>query len=615
MKDVVQAVHEFIENNISFDTLINILRKNAILYNKNKNKFNLRIHSYFGRFGAKCLNDIINVVRDYVEFIHITTKQNIEIQNIGLEDIPNVVSQLDYFGVFNKKLSVSDFISISYLSGINPEGVFDITDFSVRLSLVLSNLFVSKDFHPKFRIGISDCHNDLGLASVSDIGLIAKIENGKKGFQVLVGGALGELPKRAETFIDFSEYDECFKYVVAIMLYVKKFGKVRIKDIIARECFSKYEIENIKNGVDISHLESGDNFVEFSSESVDLGIDYPIRCDGVVFKNQKQSDMFYIETVCDGGDFDLNFVKLLCFISSKFGDGKIIINNRQNFVVPNITITNSYEVKNIFRIFNVKVFDRNTSNIVACTGNFSCNLAIVDSKDISRRIRECVGDTGVNVNFSACPNSSGHHHLGDIGVFTISRSRGKNKILGVIVFGGYGLFNKLPIGRAFAKVPIPIVPMVVKGIIDCYKSSSFLVFQDFVKDNWRELKIKIFDILLDYGYKGSFFYDGLPIRTGSKLDMMFLDLFDIEFVTYKVLKKFSGRDGVYLKMLDRCVRGFIDKVKSYIDIHYLGFPESSYSLLEYLFDVEVILESNIETIRNKVIMEEEYGERNSVYSG
>lgn len=55
--------------------------------------------------------------------------------------------------------------------------------------------------------------------------------------------------------------------------------------------------------------------------------------------------MFYIETVCDGGDFDLNFVKLLCFISSKFGDGKIIINNRQNFVVPNITITNSYEVK------------------------------------------------------------------------------------------------------------------------------------------------------------------------------------------------------------------------------------------------------------------------------
>lgn len=122
MKDVVQAVHEFIENNISFDTLINILRKNAILYNKNKNKFNLRIHSYFGRFGAKCLNDIINVVRDYVEFIHITTKQNIEIQNIALEDIPNVVSQLGCFDVFNKRLSVSDFISISYLSGINPEG-------------------------------------------------------------------------------------------------------------------------------------------------------------------------------------------------------------------------------------------------------------------------------------------------------------------------------------------------------------------------------------------------------------------------------------------------------------------------------------------------------------
>lgn len=221
----------------------------------------------------------------------------------------------------------------------------------------------------------------------------------------------------------------------------------------------------------------------------------------------------------------------------------------------------------------------------------------------------------MNVNFSACPNSSGHHHLGDIGVFTISRSRGKNKILGVIVFGGYGLFNKLPIGRAFAKVPIHIVPMVVKGIIDCYKSSSFLVFQDFVKDNWRELKIKIFDILLDYGYKGSFFYDGLPIRTGSKLDMMFLDLFDIEFVTYKVLKKFSGREGFYLKILNRCVIRFIDKVRSYIDIPYLGFPDNVYVLLNYLFDIEIILESNIETIRNKVIMEEEYGERNSVYSG
>lgn len=79
------------------------------------------------------------------------------------------------------------------------------------------------------------------------------------------------------------------------MLYVKKFGKVRLKDIIARECFSKYEIENIKNGVDISYLESGDNFVEFSSESVDLGIDYPVRCDGVVFKTKNKVICFILK--------------------------------------------------------------------------------------------------------------------------------------------------------------------------------------------------------------------------------------------------------------------------------------------------------------------------------
>ncbi|MFN4246017.1 MAG: hypothetical protein ACK4F9_07760 [Brevinematia bacterium] len=618
MKDLSFYVNSFLEGKISFKDLLDNFRKNNINYHSLSKKFTIRVYSNLGCFDSLILWKINSILPKYICFIHLTTKQNLEIQNIDLSDVPELVVELERIGC-SYKPSVSSFISVSYLSGINPNGVFDVIDFS-RLALkLLTDYFHMKDFHPKFRIGISDSDEDLALAFVSDIGLIAKVQNGEKGFEFVFGGSLGTIPRKASIIFDFVNVEDSLEKLISTLYYIKSFGRVRSKDVLVMNGIQKVveDIQSLEPNVNISSLSfckdvHSNNLTDVMKISkINFGVD-------VVFRSQKQEDKFYIQTIIDNGDIRRDFINLICFISQKFGDKRIIIDNRQNFVIPNLSKSYLREVENILKIFGVSILkeDNAFDNIVSCTSTFSCNLAIVDTKVLSHRIRDLVGKVGIKINISGCPNSSGHHHLGDIGIFTISQFRNKFRVMSIIVFGGYGANSGLPIGRAFAKIPPAILHRIVELIVSSYKSSYCFDFQSFVKKYWKDLKIKIFDYMIRHNsldkFGNSFSVD-LPKREGSFIDKIFLDLFDIEFIVYKLGKKYLNGNDFYLKMLYNIACNFVSKIPI-LNITSLDFPESFDDLLNKLFDIEAVVESNIEFIRNYVILEGLDEKGNSVYS-
>lgn len=619
IQSVLSKIDNFINGEISFDELSKTLRRYKILSNEKNETFTVRIPSKFGVFSSHKLHRMVDLTK--VSFIHLTTKQNIELQNIPPDQLSEILGRLNAIGLFPFETKISDFINVSYLTGINRSGVFDVLEFAILLDRTLSNYISPSSLHPRFRIGISDSDEDLGLAQISDIGLIAKVCNGTQGFEIFFGGSLGEVPRKGNLLFEFEDTLNAVKRVVSLTLCLVSFGKVRAKRLLVAEGRKYVVSESERYFKDVVITTDATAYYNYSFDS--NGVD-AIRMKRVnkrtfvKFVQQKQEDNFFIESLIDNGDIQSDLLKVLCFLSKYYGDGRLIVGNRQNLIVPNLPKNKESEIKNLLELLNVEVANLKVQNIVSCTGTYSCNIAILNSKLLSKMVREEVKDTTLRINISGCPNSSGHHHIGDIGVFTISEFRGKKRVWNVITFGGYGK-NELPIGRAFSKSLPNQTPYVIRTIVDAYRSSG-VSFQEFVSQRRVELKQKVFETLIstpEHTLTEGIVALNLPIRRGSKLDEIYLKLFDIQLVLYKVLKKVRNTQEVsFVSHFLKVISNFIDSLPKIIRSNFNDFsiPSRLDSMLEFTFEVEDVLDDSIEVLRDAIISEEEMNERSSVYS-
>ncbi|MCX8029683.1 MAG: hypothetical protein N2712_06795 [Brevinematales bacterium] len=620
--NIITEIENYINQRTSLENLLKTTKKYRILYNENKNTFTVKIPTKFGRIEANKFQDLVVSLPPSVNFIHVTTKQNIEIQNLYIINLLDFIKKLTTFRIFPIQQSIYEFVNVSYLSGINPKGLFDVIEFSNSLVRIIENNLSYSSLHPKFRIGISDSEEDLALATVSDVGLIAKIDKGVKGFEVLIGGSLGEIPTRGKTIYKFVEYDECITKAASLVIYASKEGKVRFKNILSEKSIENiiHKLSSIEKSLKINITNSNQNdYNSIGNYHKNFTIRLPekeINTFRVKILLQKQLDKFSIESIANNGDIDVNFAKLLSHLSLKFGDGNIIFTNRQNIIVPNIRKDKMNKVINILRIFNIRIDDDpNSYSIVSCTGTFSCNIAILNSKMLSDIISREIGNTSnLRINISGCPNSSGHHHLGDIGIFTISYRRNKIKVLCVVVFSGYGKNVKLPIGRSFALVEPHIVHKIVKNIVEMYEKSDLNSFQDFVKNNWKDIKKHIFELTLNSmkhkNTSNNLISNSLPIRKGSSIDEIFFTLFELEILLYRS-KIRNIKSSFVLNAIKKITNRFVRDLPIKVELDLDGLNEQD--MLEKLFEIEDIIQNNIDILVNMNLSEVK-NERNSIYS-
>ena len=55
----------------------------------------------------------------------------------------------------------------------------------------------------KFKISFSASDEDTALSYIHDLGFIPKIQNGERGFKVMLGGGLGSQPRHADVLYEF----------------------------------------------------------------------------------------------------------------------------------------------------------------------------------------------------------------------------------------------------------------------------------------------------------------------------------------------------------------------------------------------------------------------------
>ncbi|MDR2791442.1 MAG: nitrite/sulfite reductase, partial [Tannerellaceae bacterium] len=174
--------------------------------------------------------------------LHITTRQEIQIQNLSLGEIEPLLYDLQKAELSTKGGGGNTVrnILVSHGSGIAAEETFDTTPYALALTGRLVAEADSYLLPRKLKIAFSSDEQVPDYALINDLGFVARLHEGQRGFRVYVGGGGGSNPAVGHLLFDFIPDTEVFAVAAAVKQMFSEHGnrknkhKARLRYIFAR---------------------------------------------------------------------------------------------------------------------------------------------------------------------------------------------------------------------------------------------------------------------------------------------------------------------------------------------------------------------------------------------
>eukprot|EP01036_Dinobryon_divergens_P046804 gene46804-62621_t len=205
----------------------------------------LRIAIPYGTLSSRQLRKLADISRRYDRgYGHFTTRQNLQLNWIRLEDAPDALAALAEVDMHAMQTSGNCIrnVTADHFAGAAADEVADPRPYAEILRQ-WSSLHPEFSFLPrKFKIAVTGAEKDRAAIQVHDIGLqLKKNEAGELGFAVYVGGGQGRTPLIAKKIRDFLPEADLLTYVTAIVRVYNLHGrrdnkyKARIKILVKSE--------------------------------------------------------------------------------------------------------------------------------------------------------------------------------------------------------------------------------------------------------------------------------------------------------------------------------------------------------------------------------------------
>ena len=413
----------------------------------------VRIKLAGGVITPKQLLELFNLSEKYANSIlHITTRGGIQLHYVKIEDFLTVIEALHNIGLTGRGgggNTVRNITADPY-AGVAKDEVFDVTPHTLALT---SKMLSKKDSYAlprKFKITFSGSSADRGGATFIDVGFIAKIEDGKKGFRLFVAGGMGAKSKVGYPLIDFLPENEIFLFSQAIKEVFDERGNRKNKHAARlRFLFEELGSEEFKKLVDKKILKIRDEgnwdieLKEISEVAPIKNADFPmLNSEEQLWwdrytQPQKQEGYFSAKIPLSLGDLHSSEAKRFVLELEKIANDRDVIRfgSDQNIYIRNLT---AKELISLYPILKETLPLTTKPTIigdsVVCTGAATCQLGITIPrgaiKAIEKKLLKEELDLdelkGFKIHMSGCPNSCGRHAIADIGFFGKVMRKGSN---------------------------------------------------------------------------------------------------------------------------------------------------------------------------------------------
>ncbi|VAW29500.1 Ferredoxin--sulfite reductase [hydrothermal vent metagenome] len=403
----------------------------------------VRVRCSAGYIAPVQLKRIAEIAQKYSsQLIHITTRQELQIQNLALKDTYPILQELYAIGLASRGGGGNTVRNImaSVDAGISKDEVFDVTPYNIALTNYLIAQPDSWTLPRKYKITFSGSDNDNAFAAFNDLGFIARIKEGQKGFKVYIGGSLGSKPMVGHVLFDFLPAEDILYVADAVKELFSRYGnrrnkhKARLRFVFYR--LGKEKVFEIFKQIYDALKQANQLALNLpllpESSTINLPVEAPV--DKTAFAlwqkryvtQQKQTGYISILVPFEYGDVKSDVIKNLGEFLIPFGEDVVRFSMRQNIHLRNIPKQYAATVFNFLQKTGVDTAQSYILNaLVSCTGANTCRLGICLSKGALGRLRKKLASSGldldqlkeIRINVSGCPNSCGQQTNADIGFY------------------------------------------------------------------------------------------------------------------------------------------------------------------------------------------------------
>jgi sulfite reductase (ferredoxin) len=358
----------------------------------------------------------------------ITTRQNIQLHWLTIQDLVEVVDALNSVGLSTKGAcgDVVRNVTGCPLAGLDGHELIDASPFAIEIAKRLNGNTDFVNLPRKFKFTVSGCPVWCSFPEINDAALTAikRTVDGKEeiGFTLRVGGGLSNEPHISVRIPAFIRQDQAIAVATATAEVFRDAGILRENRTRARikYLFMKFgwTAESF-----LEALEAKLGYKLDPSPVTMEEIPADIYRDHIGITPQRQPGLSTVGASVLNGRVSGDQLLKLAELAEKYGDGNLRTTIGQNILIVNVPNreTSALVVELNSLGFNVDVspFWRGA---IACTGTEFCKLAIAETKGFNKWLvseledRLPGFDQQIRLHVTGCTNSCGQHWIADIGL-------------------------------------------------------------------------------------------------------------------------------------------------------------------------------------------------------
>jgi ferredoxin-nitrite reductase len=394
----------------------------------------------------------------------ITTRQNIQMRGITIEDVPEMFAKFRSVGLTSVQSAMDNIRNItgSPVAGIDANELYDTRELAIQVQNLLTN---NGEGNPaftnlprKFNIAIAGCRDNSTHAEINDLAFVPAFKDEAKeifGFNVIVGGFFSA--KRVEAAIPLNVWvapEDVVALCEAVLIVFRDNGlresrqKARLMYLIDEWGIEKFRAEVEKQMGKTLETAALKDEIEWEKR------------DHIGVHKQKQAGFNYVGLQIPVGRMYAPDMYEFARLADTYGSGDMRLTVEQNLLITHVS---DEKLPALLQEPLLQKFPVNPDNLmrglVSCTGNQFCPVAIVETKNRSLALTKQLSEDYhlpkvVRIHWSGCPNSCAQPQVADIG-FTGCKARKNGKVVdGVDIYMGGTVGKDAHLGKCvMEKVP------------------------------------------------------------------------------------------------------------------------------------------------------------------
>jgi sulfite reductase (ferredoxin) len=458
-------------------------------------------------------------------FGHITTRQNVQFHFVKLHDVEPAMRRLAEAGLTTREACGNSVRNITtcQFAGVAADEPFDVTPYAEALTRFLLRHPLSSSLPRKFKIAFEGCRRDHIKLTINDIGWLAQVRDGQRGFTVYAGGGTSTMTAAAPVLFEFLPVEDMLRVAEAIVRVFHERGdyqhrqRNRMKFLIKALGWEGFRTA-VHEAVAAVRAEGGRDLVFDVEPPADepaptwtrtpapdaAGIVRRVAAAAAAqhgpgihpaprtslpagaherwlrtnVRPQKQQEFVSVVVTVPLGDLSGEQFRILGELAGAYGDGSVRVTAVQDVVFRWVRRSELPALYARLDAAGLGLPDADTiADVTSCPGAESCKLAVTQSRGLGQALEQHLRATPelidlashLDIKISGCPNGCGQHHIATIGFQGSLRKVGGKAVPQYFVQVGGGIDpDGTTFGRLAAKVPARRAPEALERLVRLY---------------------------------------------------------------------------------------------------------------------------------------------------